>query len=83
MSNMVNFCHSFKFRNSQARKTEGLVASDSSVAVSEESHSIILEPLQFTATVTRNISKPTQAFPNIDICLGLGTIKVRISKNYF
>ena len=42
-----------------------------------ESSSIILEPLQFTATVSRNLGKPMLTLPNVDVQLPLGTVEVR------
>ncbi len=43
------------------------------------SHGDILEPLSLSASITRNISLPTKAFPNIDISLSLDAIKVPTS----
>lgn len=42
----------------------------------QESRSNILEPIQFTAHIKRNISQPSEAYPNVDISLSLDTIKV-------
>jgi len=43
----------------------------------KEVESIILDPLKFTASITRNISQPTRAFPNVDIRLSLEAIQVQ------
>ena len=42
----------------------------------EESNSVILEPLRLIVDMTRNITLPTKAFPNVDISLSLDAIKV-------
>ncbi len=43
----------------------------------EESQSVLLEPVQLTANITRNVGLPNRAFPNVDISLSLEAIKVR------
>lgn len=42
----------------------------------ESTRSTILEPLEFTVYVTRNISAPSMHFPNVDVQLGLGDVEV-------
>lgn len=37
----------------------------------------ILEPMHFTATITRNLGNPMLALPNIDVKLPLNIVKVR------
>lgn len=44
---------------------------------SAEKRSTILEPIQFTAHIRRNVSQPTVAYPNVDIVVALDTIMVR------
>lgn len=44
---------------------------------SMEQHSTILEPIQFTAHIRRNVSQPSEAYPNVDVVVGLDTITVR------
>ena len=41
-----------------------------------DTQSTILEPLTFFVQVVRNISRPTEAFPNVDIQLELNQVKV-------
>ena len=36
----------------------------------------ILEPIEFTAHINRNISQPTELYPNVDIVMAVDTIKV-------
>ncbi len=38
--------------------------------------STILEPMEFFARINRNISQPSEAYPNVDIILQLHAIKV-------
>ena len=38
----------------------------------------ILEPLEFLAVIRRNITRPTELYPNVDIGLDIDAIKVRI-----
>ncbi|XP_064395949.1 intermembrane lipid transfer protein VPS13A-like isoform X2 [Halichondria panicea] len=44
----------------------------------EESNSVILEPLRLIVDMTRNITLPTKAFPNVDISLSLDAIKLHM-----
>ena len=62
-------------RRSHAAVTECTIG-DGEQCDYEESQSVILEPLQLTANITRNITLPTKAFPNVDISLSLEAIKV-------
>ena len=38
----------------------------------------ILEPLEFSAVIRRNITRPAELYPNVDIGLDIDAIKVRI-----
>lgn len=42
----------------------------------EECHNTILDPIQFTLHIRRNISQPNEAYPNVDIILNMDSIKV-------
>jgi len=44
----------------------------------ESARSTILEPLEFTVYVTRNISAPSMHFPNVDVQLGLGDVEFHL-----
>ncbi len=48
-----------------------------------DTQSTILEPLTFSVQVIRNISQPTEAFPNVDIQLQLNQVKVLICSTGF
>ena len=41
-----------------------------------ERRSTILEPMEFVARINRNISQPSEAYPNVDVLLELDAIKV-------
>ena len=41
-----------------------------------ETRSTILEPMEFVARIHRNISQPSEAYPNVDVMLELDAIKV-------
>ncbi len=42
-----------------------------------ETRYTILEPVEFVAHISRNISRPSEMYPNVDISLDIDTIKVR------
>lgn len=42
----------------------------------KEKRNNILEPMEFIARINRNISQPSEAYPNVDIILQLDAIKV-------
>ncbi len=43
---------------------------------SAETRNVILEPVQFVVNINRNISRPSEEFPNVGITLNMDTIKV-------
>lgn len=59
------------------RKWRSSTCSLQDKSCSSEQCSTILEPIQFTARIHRNVSQPTDAYPNVDITISLDTIVVR------
>ena len=46
-----------------------------------EKRNTILEPMEFVARINRNISQPSEVYPNVDVILQLDAIKVSAWKS--